>query len=315
MSAAGTSAAGSPNDTGRGGAGLGGAGVATTGGATAGGATGSANGGKSAGGSLNAVGGSSGAAAGGTTSAGGTAGSGAAGAAGQPGGMLQPLTVYLAGDSTVQTYTNSSIHQAGWGQFLQATLDPKAKVDNQAIGGRTARRFIDEGRLKQISDKLKAGDYLLVQFGTNDGNKTATYELNGETIPYYLDPQTDFKTWLLEYVKVARARSASAVFVTPPPRMSCTGDSHNFGNGLGGYATAMKELGKAENVPVVDLNLRTLEYLNGIGCMAAGKDFFLIRADGTIDSTHFQEGGAQHMAEFVAAELKLLQLSLTSYVK
>ncbi len=300
-----------------GGVGVSSGGVGNDAGQGSGGAPAATGGAKVGGSGSGAVG--AGGAAAGAANTGGVAPGGASGHAGAAGqgssATLAPLHVYLAGDSTVQTYVNSAIHQAGWGQFLQGELDTRAKVDNRAIGGRTARRFIEEGYLDSILEDIAAGDYLLVQFGTNDGNKTATYSHNGATIPYYLDPQTDFKTWLLKYVGAARARSANPVFVTPPPRMSCTGDSHSFGNGLAAYASAMKELGAAEAVPVVDLNQQTLEYLNGIGCVAAGKDFFLIKADGTNDSTHFQEKGAAHMASFVADAIRVLDIGLSRYVK
>jgi len=98
------------------------------------------------------------------------------------------VSVYVAGDSTVSTYTNSAIHQAGWGQFLQDDFVANAKIVNKAVGGMTARHFIEAGYLDQILAVIKAGDYLLVQFGTNDSNTTATYTLSGSTteIPYYL---------------------------------------------------------------------------------------------------------------------------------
>jgi lysophospholipase L1-like esterase len=278
---------------------------------------GSATGGAGAGGK--STGGSAGQSAGGNGGTGGKGGGSATGgSAGQSAGgsgNLTNLTVYIASDSTASTYTNSAIHQAGWGQYLQTYLDAKAKVDNRAIGGRTARRFIDEGYLDKILQVIKAGDYLLVQFGTNDGNQTATYSLNGQTIPYYLAPATDFKTWMTKYVTAAREKQANPVFVTPPPRRTCSGDSHSFGNGLAAYATAMKEMGTAQNVPVVDLNQKTLTHLNMIGCVAAGTDFFLVKADGTVDGTHFQEKGANLMAGFVATGLRELNFGLSPYVK
>ena len=47
---------------------------------------------------------------------------------------LPALTIFVAGDSTVQTYTNSSIHQAGWGQyfgtyFVTADITPLGGTD------------------------------------------------------------------------------------------------------------------------------------------------------------------------------------------
>ncbi|WP_437591701.1 rhamnogalacturonan acetylesterase [Sorangium sp. So ce1000] len=284
----------------------------------------------SSGGGVEGASSASGAGAGaGATTGGGGAGEGGAGggAAGGPtsaaggseggGGSaeLPDVAVYIAGDSTVQTYVNSAIHQAGWGQMLGEFFDERVRVDNRAIGGRTARRYIEEGRLDDVLEDIQRGDYFLVQFGTNDSNKTATYEHDGNTIPYYLDPETDFKSYLAQYIKGAQARAATPVLVTPPPRRSCSGDSHNFGNGLSAYAQAMRELGEEMDVAVIDLNAKTLAHLNSIGCVAAGEDFFLIRADGSVDSTHFNETGARVMAGLVADGTEDAGLLLARYRK
>lgn len=228
------------------------------------------------------------------------------------------VTVYVAGDSTVSTYSNSSIKQAGWGQFLQTYFITNAKVVNKAVGGMTARHFIEAGYLDQILAVIKAGDYLLVQFGTNDSNKTATYTLNGQKIPYYLAPDTDYKTYLTKYVTATRAKGATTIFVTPPPRHSCSGTSLGVANGLATYATAMKELAPTVETEVVDLNAMTLAYLSTIACDVSGKTFYLVKADGTIDSTHFQENGANVMAGLVAkgtSGIRTLALPLSFYLK
>lgn len=257
------------------------------------------------GGSLAASGSSGQAGASGSAAAaggsGGSASSPQSGAGGAP--NTGPLTVFIAGDSTVSTYpdTASDRDQAGWGQMLPDHVRAGVKVENRAIGGRTARRFIDDGRLDEIFADIRAGDYLLVQFGTNDGNKTATYMLGNQTIPYYLEPNTDFKTYLKKYLDGARMRGAIPVLVTPPPRNSayCTG-----GNGTGAWAQAMRELGQAEHVVVADLNQKSVDYLKAICPEPSPPDFYLQRSDGTVDGTHFQERGARKLAEFVADALR-----------
>jgi lysophospholipase L1-like esterase len=225
-----------------------------------------------------------------------------------------PVRLYLAGDSIVQSYpdTAGDRDQAGWGQMLVRYFDAAVTIDNRAIGGRTARRFIDEGRLDEILDLIVPGDYLLVQFGTNDGNRTATYTLGQLTIPYFLEPASDFKTYLQQYVDGARTRGAIPILVTPTPRNSayCTG-----GNGTGGHAQAIRELGQAEDVAVVDLNLLAVDYLREICPAPTLEDFFLVRADGTVDGTHFQENGARILAGFVAAGLRGSGLPLVRSLK
>jgi len=221
--------------------------------------------------------------------------------------------VFLAGDSIVQTYddTASTTDQAGWGQMLGGYFNDLVTVDNRAIGGRTARRFIEEGHLDEIAENLQAGDYLLVQFGTNDGNETATYEIDGETIPYYTDPET-FKTYLQEYIQVAHDHSATPVLVSPTPRNSayCTG-----GNGTGAYAEAMRELAEADGVALSDLNAKTVNYLMAICPAPTPEDFFAFRSDGTVDGTHFQENGARILAGFVAEGIAEADLPLAQYLK
>ncbi len=91
------------------------------------------------------------------------------------------------------------------------------------------------------------------------------------------------------------------MFVTPPPRNSayCTG-----GNGTGAHATALRELGAAEQVAVADLNQKSVEYLKAICPAPTPENFFLLRADGSVDGTHFQENGARNLAEPVAEGLR-----------
>lgn len=239
---------------------------------------------------------------------GGAAGAGVGGRTGAGGatGPLPPVTVYIAGDSTVMTYPPTAANmQAGWGQFLADSFTTQVTVSNQSIGGRTSRRFIEEGRLTTILNTIKPGDYLMVQFGTNDGNTTAVYP-DGEP---YLVTTADFQGFMMQFISGARGKQAIPILVTPPPRRSCTGDSHTFGNGLAGYAAAMKTVGTQTGAAVIDLNGKTLAYLNMIGCIASG-DFFLLG-----DGTHFQVNGARIMAGFVADGVREDALPLAAYEK
>ena len=78
--------------------------------------------------------------------------------------------LYLIGDSTVR---NSTAGQMGWGDPLVREFDPaKISVVNRAIGGRSSRTFLTEGRWDAVMAHLKPGDFVLMQFGHNDGGKT-----------------------------------------------------------------------------------------------------------------------------------------------
>ncbi len=311
----------SPNTGGEAAGGTTAAGGATTGGSASdggstasGGGSGGASGGTTADGGAPASGGSGGITSTGGESSGGSGSGGETSTGGSEGSApLTPVTVFIAGDSTVSSYpdTPSPTDQAGWGQMIHERFNDLVTIDNRAVGGRTSRRFIQEGRLGAILDAMKAGDYLLVQFGTNDGHKTATYTLNNVTYPYYLAPEGDFKTYLREYIVGARERGGIPVLVTPPPRNSayCTG-----GNGTGAHADAMRQLGAAEGVVVSDLNQASVDYLKAICPAPTPENFFLLRADQSVDGTHFQENGARILSGLVTEGIRGSDLRLADYL-
>ena len=78
--------------------------------------------------------------------------------------MAQP-TIWVVGDSTA-----SNANRRGWGDPFADYFDPsKAHTSNRARAGRSSRTFITEGLWEKARAELKPGDYVLIQFGHNDG--------------------------------------------------------------------------------------------------------------------------------------------------
>ena len=50
-------------------------------------------------------------------------------------------------------------------------------------------------------------------------------------------------------------------------------------------------------------------------CDWASANFFLVRADGSVDGTHFQETGANILAGLVIEGIRAAPLPLTAYAK
>src|SRR5215510_2517277 len=76
-------------------------------------------------------------------------------------------TLFIIGDSTVK---NSSQGLLGWGDPIADLFDQtKIKVVNRARGGRSSRTFQTEGLWDEVLKELKPGDFVLMQFGHNDG--------------------------------------------------------------------------------------------------------------------------------------------------
>ncbi|RHZ53995.1 Rhamnogalacturonan acetylesterase [Aspergillus turcosus] len=86
-------------------------------------------------------------------------------------------TIYMAGDSTMAKNGGGS-GTDGWGQYISSYVS--ATVSNKAVAGRSARSYTREGRFQAIADVLKPGDYVVIEFGHNDGGSLSTTD-NGRT--------------------------------------------------------------------------------------------------------------------------------------
>ncbi len=172
--------------------------------------------------------------------------------------------IFLAGDSTVKDYSINGMYNGGsiikegsWGEYLQYFLDKDfVTVNNYAQGGRSSRSFINEGKLKNIENNIKEGDYLFIQFGHNDGANGNGYyeerfvplftEKNPKTakgyptvLPtesmkvetpsafkeaygdkyYSWDCGATYKGYLQYYVNMALEKGATPVIITPVSRL------------------------------------------------------------------------------------------------
>ncbi|KAG7099621.1 hypothetical protein E1B28_001449 [Marasmius oreades] len=55
----------------------------------------------------------------------------------------------------------------GWGQYLGQYLS--APVVNHAVAGRSSRSYTDEGRFNTLANEVQSGDFVVIEFGHNDG--------------------------------------------------------------------------------------------------------------------------------------------------
>src|SRR5438552_19165019 len=84
----------------------------------------------------------------------------------------RPITIYLAGDSTMAQKLPAKRPETGWGEMLSKFFqEGTVIIDNRAQNDRSTRTFISEGRWQTIVDALKPGDYVFIQFAYNDESK------------------------------------------------------------------------------------------------------------------------------------------------
>jgi lysophospholipase L1-like esterase len=279
-----------------------------------------------AGSSVGGTGGTGGEAPGGSA---GTA-SGGSGGTGPEGG---PITIWIAGDSTVATKSQTPC-PIGWGGQFGAHFNEQVTVVNSAIAGRSVRtwlydvqgtmdtasgecvRTLDAGgqptlqqRWKDMLANMKSGDYLFIQFGINDGDPNCPRHVGLET----------FKAEYGMMAQAAKERGAHPVFVTPVSSIACNGSTPRGTRGE--FVPATIQAGESFDVPVIDLHALSVELYGKLqfcpvpgGAVTAATtgpvgDFFCD------DHTHFAEPGAVEIAKLVAQALFDQGIGLAAYLK
>jgi len=219
----------------------------------------------------------------------------------------EPVSVFVAGDSTASTYKADRAPRAGWGQALPLYLNDKATVQNYAISGSSTKTFIAAGALDKILAAIQPGDYLLISFGHNDeDDDPAKFTPLDATAS-----EGSYQGYLMQFINGARDRGANPVIVTSVERRSfvtsngvetaTTKKTHK------GYPEAAAALGVANDVPVLDLTSVSYAKWGELGPEGT-KDWFMHLEpgesvnypEGIVDNTHFQATGAIGVARMVA---------------
>jgi lysophospholipase L1-like esterase len=223
----------------------------------------------------------------------------------------EKVTVYLIGDSTIANKLTRAYPETGWGMPFTHFFDSTVVVDNRAKNGRSTRTFISENLWQGVADRLKAGDYVFIQFGHNDESK--------EKVDRYTSPE-DYKKNLIRFITETKAKNGYPVLLTPVSRRKFDAkgiaiETHSE------YTPLVIEVAKAQNVPLIDLDRKSRELYQEFG-EEDSKLLFLQLApgehpnypEGTTDNTHFSELGARKIAQIVLCEIVGLKLDLANRI-
>ena len=306
-------------------------GAATGGKTTVGGSTGTsggaATGGKTtAGGTTSTTGG---AATGGKTTTGGTASGGAAtgGATATGGGATggglgssdgkTPIKVWLAGDSTMADGASCSASgcPCGYGTQLDPLFNSNVTVVNNAVGGLTIQTWLYQGvsstpdangecavtntafqsrwtNMLSGANAMKAGDYLFISFGINDGDSSCPKHVG----------EAKYEADLDLMAKAAKNLGVEPILMPPVGAIGCSTDGNTAINIRTPYfTTATNDAGAANNVPVIDLGALSVALYNSLGLCPNSADYTSTTSKvGQFfcqDHTHFQLAGAKQIAQ------------------
>jgi len=257
-------------------------------------------------------------------------------------GLMPPAnpalpSLILIGDSTVRNgHGRGDQNQWGWGAPIVNLFDStKINVVNRAIGGLSSHSYIMEGHWDQALEMIKPGDFVLIQWGHNDGgihlpgtpavpdqglapgatpptppagmatrgpNVRGSLPGTGDEVYDVTDPRTGemvavhtYGWYLRKYIADVRAKGATPIICSLVPRKIWV-DGHIRRN-TDTYRGWAQQVAEQEHVGFVDLNEIIARRYDAMGPEAV---------DGLFGDphTHTDWAGAEINAEAVVSGLR-----------
>ena len=248
------------------------------------------------------------------------------------------VTVFMIGDSTMANKPLAKENQErGWGQMLPIYLQGKIKVDNHAVNGRSSKSFMDEGRWDKVMEKLRPGDFVIIQFGHNDEKEKSPDR--------YTVPGSSFDDNLRRYVNDTKSKGATPILMNSiarrnfPPNAGLDiasesddkqkdwkGKYPNEGVILvdthGAYLDSPRNVAAETGVTFIDMNKLTHKLVQELGPSASRDLFMWIPADtyefcpkGKIDNTHLNVLGGIMVSRLAVNALAAQVPELREYIR
>ncbi len=245
-------------------------------------------------------------------------------------------TIFIIGDSTAAEKSNFQTNpERGWGMVLQGCFTENIQVDNHAVNGRSSKSFIDEGRWKNVLEKIKPGDYVFIQFGHNDEKPKPDR---------HTDPGTTFDENLRRFVRETREKGGIPVLFSPVVRRNFyskpdgNDDDEKLRNTVndgeeninsdtlidthGAYRFCAQNVAKQEKCFFIDANRITHDIEQNMGVKGSRKLHMWFKPGeiksipkGRKDNTHYNVYGAHVVANAIADAIAKEIKDLRPYVR
>jgi outer membrane protein assembly factor BamB len=220
-------------------------------------------------------------------------------------------TVWIIGDSTVKNNTQGLL---GWGDPIAALFDTgKINVCNRALGGRSSRSFQTEGLWDSVLSEMKAGDFVLMQFGHNDngpmdtGRARASIHSNGDETQEVVMESTGQKEvvhsygwYIRKYIADTKTKGATPIVLSLVTRNIWKEDGKTIVRATDDFTKWASEAAKQGGAEFVDLNGIIANHYEAEGQEKVKTQYFMT------DHTHTTPAGAELNAACVVEGLKKL---------
>jgi lysophospholipase L1-like esterase len=211
------------------------------------------------------------------------------------------VTVFLLGDSTVVDQPRGP--GSSWGQMFPRWFKPEVAIANHAESGETLKGFLKERRWDKVLDSIKPGDYVVIEFGTNDSKDSGPQNIypNQSFSETYAPADTTYRELLRRFVLDAQKLGALPIIASPSARRGEVARPTS----LGAYADAAVATAKELGIPSIDLNAMGVELNAALGADAT-------RQFG--DRTHHVEYGSYLQAKCIVEGIRRNNLDLAKYI-
>ncbi|HSV15721.1 MAG TPA: rhamnogalacturonan acetylesterase [Tepidisphaeraceae bacterium] len=220
-------------------------------------------------------------------------------------------TVFVASDSTAASYSPSIYPLTGWGARLQNFLTDDVVIEDDAVAGASSKSFYEHRWLKMIENRIRPGDYFIVMFAINDSADDLPTQ---PATKRKTSPSSDFKAYLRQYVNAARDHGATPIFVTSQTKRTYDAWGR-FYNSVGAYPQAQAQLGAELKVPVIDLNTKSVNFLDAVGVDDSADIYMFFPGgqypgwpNGDADYIHLQDNGATQYAHLIVQGIREQQI-------
>ncbi len=201
--------------------------------------------------------------------------------------------------------------ERGWGFVLPGFFTEEVRIENHARNGRSTKSFIDEGRWQKVVDKLHKGDYVFIQFGHNDAKPDSAR---------HTTPGTTFDDNLRRFINETKAKGAYPILFNSIVRRNFVNDTLTDTHGE--YREAPRRIAKEMNIPFIDHNTLTHNWVSSMGDEASRQYFMWVEPntlaccpDGKQDNTHLNIKGAKIVAHMAVNELAKKVPALQPYIR
>jgi rhamnogalacturonan acetylesterase len=231
-------------------------------------------------------------------------------------------TIFVVGDSTASNGPN-----LGWGDHLANYFDlTKVNVANRAHAGRSSRSYMVEGAWDKVLAEIKPGDYVMLQWGQNDGGDLGGAKPRGDlrgdgdatqdvlqtvgVLAGKMETVHTYGWYNRKYVADTLAKGATPMFLSMTIHNSwkpdATGALHvsldmRFG-------PVMWKIAQEDHLAFIDMAPMEATRMESVGKDKAALWF-------PIDYVHTSPEGAELNAQSVVIALEIAKSPLLKYVK